>query len=322
MPNNFQLDDPQLLKPVSVRRHPVDRDRHDFDVVTGERVEAWTRRLSRGCWFLNPRFTVYSESPSVSFFRRVREVQGSWLRTARQRIHNRGVRRKARKLEALGRQLAFSGILVFDGQIIPPRTWNRQADKLLKPFDFQIVETHRRLDLAALKATADLASLKVLAQSALQAHVDEHPGSVALILPNLTVTSPVITPAFDQRVEQATKQWSHLLKRTLGKDGFRDALKVADTETEALVFSGVLYADGQLHRPACRPNLNPEQPIPEPSPSLSPTVVACLLGLKPIPSCLAQARSRPPSIETPKLGRTDNSAVNEKFKALFGTASP
>jgi hypothetical protein len=243
MPDNLQLDDHQPIQPVTVRRHQIDWDDDQFDIVTAQRALGWGRRLSRGCWYLNPRYTVQAPAPSAPFFKKVREVQGSWLSTVRQAIHNRGLRRESRQRDHLERQLAFSGVLFFDGDIIPPNTWNRLADRLIHPFDFKIVATHRHLDLAALKATANFDHLKQLAQSALQAHVVEHPAQAAFVLPHLTLTTLSVFPAFYQRVEHAKKQWHRLLKRTLSEDVFRDDPNVYDPETKALIFDGILYLE-------------------------------------------------------------------------------
>jgi hypothetical protein len=250
----LQLDDHHPIQHVSVRCHRVDWDNDQFDVMTAQRALGWDRRLSRGCWFLNPRYTVHASAPSAPFFKKVREVQGSWLRSVRRAIHNRGLRGESRQQDHLGSQLAFSGVLFFDGDLIPPKTWNRLADRLLNPFEFQVVETHRHLDLAALKATANFDHLKQLAQLALQAHVDDHPAQAAFVLPHLTLTASIVSPAFYQRVEHAKNQWHRLLKRTLGEAVLRDDPKLSDPETKALVFEGVFYAYDQIQDPGCLPS--------------------------------------------------------------------
>jgi hypothetical protein len=129
--NDFCSTNSRPIPPVTVRRHPVDWEHANFDEVTGQRTLEWDRRISKGCWFLNPRYTVHSDFPTPAFFQKVREVQGSWLRTVRQSIHNRGLRQEARRRDPLGRQLAFSGILFIEGVLISPRTLQAQADKLL-----------------------------------------------------------------------------------------------------------------------------------------------------------------------------------------------
>ncbi|SIO63369.1 hypothetical protein SAMN05444166_7326 [Singulisphaera sp. GP187] len=56
---------------------------------------------------MNPRYTVHAVAPPAAFFRKVREIQGSWLRTCRLSMHNRGLREEARKLERQGRRVAL-----------------------------------------------------------------------------------------------------------------------------------------------------------------------------------------------------------------------
>ena len=255
--NDTILTKPKAIGPVTVRRHPVDWDGPDFVVVTAQRALDWDERLSRGCWFLNPRYSVHAETLSAAFFRKVREVQGSWLRTLRQTIHNRGLRHEVRRRDTIEKQFAFSGVLSINGQIIPPKTWNRLADKLLKPFDSQIVETHHHLDLAALKANFNLDPLKQLSRSALQAHLAEFPTHAAFVLPNVTISSPVATPAFYQSAERAQEQWCMLLNRSLGKAHARRARQEAYPESYALVFGGTLVVDGQCYWPGGWPNHSP-----------------------------------------------------------------
>jgi hypothetical protein len=101
---NFNATNPEPISPVTVSRHPVDWDSSiDLDEVTALRASSLGNELTWGCWYLNPRFTVYSPAPTTEFFHKVLELRSSWLRTTRQALSTPGQRREARKVARQGR---------------------------------------------------------------------------------------------------------------------------------------------------------------------------------------------------------------------------
>src|SRR5690349_8475355 len=75
---------------IRVRRIPgesVELTTHRLDWGTSRELGDLTaarclllgRRLERGAWFLCPKFTVYSATPSADFFRAAREARSHWL---------------------------------------------------------------------------------------------------------------------------------------------------------------------------------------------------------------------------------------------------
>ena len=168
----------RLIKPIPTLQEPFQPvvSKHDLDWgASGELLDATAGRfqllgdqLHRGAWFLCPRYTVHSPTPSEAFFRAARDARGKWLKEARQSI---SLRREARSVAALARraaladihpagaeghpaspplasltpeqrldvlkaghvarQLAFSGIMIIGGDHVLPRTWNRMAEEIL-----------------------------------------------------------------------------------------------------------------------------------------------------------------------------------------------
>jgi len=101
--NNSSQSMPESIQPVCVRRHPVDWEANDLAEVTAQRALSLGTNLERGCWYLNPQFTVSSPAPTAEFFRKVLDLRSSWLRTCRQVLGNHGQRRLARQAESQGR---------------------------------------------------------------------------------------------------------------------------------------------------------------------------------------------------------------------------
>ncbi len=139
---------------------------------------------SNGAWFLNPCFTVSSRTVSAEFFRAARHARSQWLKEVRQSISLRREARAVsahgrrvalveidradseapsfnlsdlprstlsaeQRLEVLSaghlaRQMAFSGLMIIDGDHVLPRTWNQMADELLGPEPPARKSAHRR----------------------------------------------------------------------------------------------------------------------------------------------------------------------------------
>lgn len=94
--------------PVTTMRYPDGWGAScDLDDFLGQRIMALAPLIVIGCWFLNPRFSVWSLDPTAAFFAEVRKVQASWLQTTRQVMEKPGQRREVRKAEQEGRRAAF-----------------------------------------------------------------------------------------------------------------------------------------------------------------------------------------------------------------------
>jgi hypothetical protein len=124
------------LGQVSVQRHPVNWEAEDLDEATGSRIAALGEiRLRQGCYYFNPRYTVYSTEPSPAFFETVRAIRSSWLRTTRLVLSNYGQRRHARKLSRqhgpIGRHFFFSGVMFLYGDLVDAKSWHKMAEDLL-----------------------------------------------------------------------------------------------------------------------------------------------------------------------------------------------
>jgi hypothetical protein len=182
----------------------------------------------------------------------------------------------------LAKQLAYSGVLFIEGDIIPPRTWQVRADQLLNPVaDVPVTITHRRVDLATFESTGDPKPLKSFSRSALQGHLDSHPTHAAFVTPQETLSAPTATPAFYEAAKQAQAQWCILLNRTLGCGNIRRLRRAADPATLCLAFSGTLLIDGQVYLPRCWPIHAPNPGRLKKTPFGGPAVPPEFLGLSP-----------------------------------------
>lgn len=102
---------PILDGPVTTMQHVVDwGTSSDLDDITSRRAWALAPLIAIGCWFLNPRFSVWSQSPTAAFFAEVRKVQASWLNSTWRVIKKKGQRTEARQTEQKGRRAAFLGL--------------------------------------------------------------------------------------------------------------------------------------------------------------------------------------------------------------------
>ena len=181
-------------------------------------------------------------------------------------------RREALQSGRFAKQLAYTGMMIIDGEVITPKTWHRWATELIHPDRSEITITRRRLDLAAFKATGDVEPLRTISRAALQEHLDRQPSHAAFVCPNVTVSAPSATPAFYEAVKRRLGQWCTLLNRTLGCGNVRRLRRAADEATVSLVYSGTLVVDGRLYLPGCWPNHPPKPGRLEKTPFLSPTV--------------------------------------------------
>ena len=114
------LDDPSIPDPIIVRSYPVNWD----DLEEG----VWPRILMAlkepaGCFYLNPRYTVFCRVPKKTFFVKARKCQAAWCRTMGQVLRSSNRRKEARKRCPTQRQLMFTGMLIVDGVRLDPCQW-------------------------------------------------------------------------------------------------------------------------------------------------------------------------------------------------------
>lgn len=79
----------------------------EFGDLTLGRCLRLGRRLERGAWFLCPKFTVYSATPSADFFRSARVARSHWLMQTRRVMGKGDPQREKRKAERRGRRAAY-----------------------------------------------------------------------------------------------------------------------------------------------------------------------------------------------------------------------
>ena len=318
--------DPDPAPAVHRTRHPFDWGASaDLEDTTARRVAILGPRICRGCWFLNPRYTVSAPAPTAEFFRAALQARSTWLRTCREAMgtsgHRRGAREarregqrggflglqsppvagaptqpppesipwatlsRAERREVIGggqltRQLAYSGVMFIDGELVSPRTWQATADRLLgHDADARVTVGRRRFDLAALGA-GDPAPLMSLSRSAIREHLARHPAGVAYINPKVTVSAPSPTHAFYEEVRKWQGQWCTLLKRSLGCGNVRRARRASDAAAITLVYSGVLVIGPEAYLPGCWPIHRPGPRRLKRTPFGTPTVPLSYLGLE------------------------------------------
>lgn len=121
-------------KRVSVRRHRVyDEDWNDLAAVTRERILKLKPQSPGWCIYLNPAFTVEAPEFSAEFSQEARRCQRAWLRTMNRTLGNRNRRHFAIKADFLTRQLAHSGMLIVNGEVVAPHDWTSMERAMTKP---------------------------------------------------------------------------------------------------------------------------------------------------------------------------------------------
>ena len=189
-------------------------------------------------------------------------------------------RREVLQSGRFAKQMAYTGMMIIDGEVITPKTWHRWATELIHPDRPGITIAPRKVFLSTLKATGNTTHLEQLSREALQAHFDVYPSHAAYVCPNVTVSAPSATPAFYEAVKRFQAQWCTLLNRTLGCGNVRRARRAADEATVSLVYSGTLVVDGRLYLPGCWPTHYPKPGRLKNTPFQSSTVPPPYLGLK------------------------------------------
>ncbi|SIO63396.1 hypothetical protein SAMN05444166_7334 [Singulisphaera sp. GP187] len=98
--------------PLEITTHQLDwGTSRDLDRLTSRRCQLIGERLDRGAWYLCPKFTVYSPTPSAEFFHAAREARSYWLMQTRQVMGKGDPRREKRKADRQGRRAAYLELL-------------------------------------------------------------------------------------------------------------------------------------------------------------------------------------------------------------------
>ena len=121
-------------KRVSVRNHRVHGEMwDDLAAATNDRIVKFRPHPPGWCVYLNPGFTVEGPEFSLEFTQEARRCQRAWLRTMNRTLGNRHRRHFAIKADFLTRQLAHSGMLIVNGNIVPPQDWTSMEKELQFP---------------------------------------------------------------------------------------------------------------------------------------------------------------------------------------------
>jgi len=116
--NHVPSSDPKLIRPVRVQRHKVDWEASDLDLaeITAQRAVNLAPQIATGCWFLNPRDTVSSPTPTAEFFRTVLKLRSTWPRTCREVQGTSGQRHLAHQVV---RKVRLGAIMPIDPIAVP-----------------------------------------------------------------------------------------------------------------------------------------------------------------------------------------------------------
>ena len=95
-----------------------------------DRILKLDPRPPRWCIYLNPAFTVEGPKFSQVFCQEARRCQRTWIRTMNKVLGNRNRRHFAIKADFLTRQLAHTGMLIVNGNIISPHDWTAMENSL------------------------------------------------------------------------------------------------------------------------------------------------------------------------------------------------
>lgn len=144
--NVEKRSDERGTKRVSVLKHRVDDEMwNDLAAVTKERILMLKPQPAGWCIYLNAAFTVEAPEFSVEFSEEARRCQRAWIRMMNRTLGNRNRRHFAIRADFLTRQLAHTGMLIMNGNIVPPHDWTAMETA---------VETTLRTGCSDLKSTS------------------------------------------------------------------------------------------------------------------------------------------------------------------------
>ena len=109
---------------VQIQEHQVPEwDEDSWIATTTRRIEKIAEDGVCGCLYLNPLYTVSSPCFSADFSRKARKCQANWYRRVDQVLVRKHRKRRERNLRFWKRQAAYTGILIIEGQPVPPHEW-------------------------------------------------------------------------------------------------------------------------------------------------------------------------------------------------------
>jgi hypothetical protein len=122
---------PTGTRRVSVRNHRVHSEMwDDLAAVTNHRILKLKPQPPGWCSYLNPSFTVEAPEFSLEFSQEARRCQRAWLRTMNRTLGNKNRKYFAIKADFLTRQLAHSGMLIINGNVVAPHDWTSMEKEL------------------------------------------------------------------------------------------------------------------------------------------------------------------------------------------------
>ncbi|MBL4883719.1 MAG: hypothetical protein JKY95_04160 [Planctomycetaceae bacterium] len=97
---------------------------------TSKKIGEIAEGKRRGCFYLNPGFIVSATRFSAEFSSKARKCQANWYRRVDQVLLRKHRKRRERELDFWSRQNAYTGILIIEGQPIPPHEWTAMEAKI------------------------------------------------------------------------------------------------------------------------------------------------------------------------------------------------
>lgn len=238
--------------------------------TTLERCRSLGDRLLTGAWFLTPISTIHSATDTPKFRQAAAKAQARWRRSLTDNLNcgSKGFRRAVRKVvrEAkkspaseldfplehrrirdfvrLRKQLAVSGIMIIDGQLLEPRDRKRQSKGLP-----EIREVRRRCDFAPLVSGADLAPFLETSRNEIRLHLAANPDATLYVTPGVTVVGQSFNSTFLKKARKAESWWHDLTYTEIGKPRLKELARSAGEAAAMLFFHGTLVAKGRFYRP-------------------------------------------------------------------------
>jgi len=122
---------------VRVKEHQIPEcDEGDWIEFIAKKVGEIAIGSRAGCFYLNPLFTVSASWFSAEFSRKARKCQANWYRRVDQALQRKHRKRRERELDFWSRQAAYTGILIIEGQPVPPHEWTAMETNS-KPFELK-----------------------------------------------------------------------------------------------------------------------------------------------------------------------------------------
>ena len=116
---------------VSVTSHHVYGEMwNNLAAITNDRILNFKPQAPGWYVYLNPGYTVQSSEFSLEFTQEARRCQRAWIRAMSRSMGNRNRSHFARKADLLTRQLAHSGMLIVNGNVLQKHDWAAMEKEL------------------------------------------------------------------------------------------------------------------------------------------------------------------------------------------------